>query len=330
VSRRRGSPRGGPGEPPVGPKRRAAKTARSSPPPPPADPIDRAWAWLFGPQPIERLELLRILVPLAILGFMAARIAHADHWLSTTGFTVPDLGQEDYRQPLYLPPVPPWLAWAVGAAMVVSGLMLAAGCFTRWAAAVFFALLLYVALADRLAAFTVSKLGPLLVLALFFSPCGARFSVDAWRAHRREPGRPLPTRVDGGSVRFFQVFLPVFYMSSGICKARGDWLDRGDVLWTHIHDSYQTWVSYALGNALPAWSWPVFQGTVLVFECLAPVLFAVRYTRLPTLGFYVMMHAMIGLMFGPVIFFSWLMISLLVACYLPAPWLRAAMRRLPG
>jgi uncharacterized membrane protein YphA (DoxX/SURF4 family) len=284
--------------------------------------------WLFRPQPVERLELLRILVPLAILAFMAARVAHADHWLSTSGFTVPDLGREDYRQPLYIAPLPPGAAWAVAFLMVGSGLMLALGALTRPAAMVFAATLFYVALADRLAAFTVSKIGPLLVTVLLFSPCGARYSIDAWLARRRDPDRALPTRVPGGSVRFIQIYLPVFYMSSGICKARGDWLERGDVLWTHIHDSYQTSVSYLFATVMPGWSWPLLQGAVLCFECLAPILFAARRTRLGALAFGVSMHAMIGLMFGPVIWFSLLMISLLLAGYLPAPWLGAAMRRL--
>jgi hypothetical protein len=42
--------------------------------------------------------------------------------------------------------------------------------------------------------------------------------------------------------------------------------------------------------------------------------------------FGVGMHLMIGLMFGPVIWFSLLMMTLLVASYAPAPWLARALR----
>jgi hypothetical protein len=39
------------------------------------------------------------------------------------------------------------------------------------------------------------------------------------------------------------------------------------------------------------------------------------------------MHAMIGLMFGPVVWFALLMASLLAACFLPEPWLLRLFRR---
>ncbi len=283
-----------------------------------------AWVgdWVNRPQPIVRLETLRILVPIAILGFMSSRIVHADHWLSDEGFTVPDLGGSDWRQPLYIPPVPGWAAWLVGVALVASGLFLAVGFRTRLAAGTFAALLFYVALADRLAAFTVSKIGPVLIFALVVSPCGVRYSIDAWLSRPRQ-GAPLPDLVAGGNVRFFQALLPVFYFSSGICKARGDWLDHPAVLWTHLHSSYQTPVSYFLASSLPSWCWTVLQGLTLAFEVFAPLWFAIASTRPFALGYGIVMHLMIGLMFGPVVWFSLLMISVLIACYAPERWLRS-------
>lgn len=279
------------------------------------------------PQPIVRLEALRILLPLAILAFMSHRIAYADHWLSTAGFVVPDLATADWRQPFYLAPVSPWVAWTICGLMIASGLSLAAGFQTRWAAGLFAACLFYVAVADRLAAFTVSKLGPILVVALLVSPAGARFSVDAWRRRRTNPNTPLPDRVEGGYVLFFQLLLAVFYFSSGACKARGDWLSHSTVLWTHLHDSYQTPVSHLLANWLPTWSWTVLQWTTLAFEFFAPLWFGWRRTRMAALTYGVAMHAMIGVMFGPVIWFSLLMTCLLIACYAPERWLWSAFTR---
>jgi uncharacterized membrane protein YphA (DoxX/SURF4 family) len=280
---------------------------------------------VFGPRPIARLVTLRILAPLAILGFMASRIHHADDWLSTAGFRVPPI-EGDWRQPLILPALPVWAAWSLCVALVVSGLATAAGAATRWSSAVFAVLLAYVALADRLAAFTVSKLSPIVVLGLCLSPSGARASVDAWLRRRRDPTAALPTRVSGGCVSFFQFLLPVFYLSSGIVKACGDWLTEPYVLWTHLHDSYQTTVSWLLANHLPAWMWTVVQGAVLAFECGAPVWFGSRWTRPYALAFAVAMHLGIGLMFGPVIWFSLLMITLLISSYAPERWLVRALR----
>ncbi|HEV3032220.1 MAG TPA: HTTM domain-containing protein [Polyangia bacterium] len=281
-----------------------------------------AWLrrWLDAPQPIERLVLLRVLVPLAVLGFLSSRLVHADHWLGSAGFRVPDLGG-DWRQPLYLPAMPPWAAWTVAVVIALSGLSLVAGFATPVAAAVLALLVGYATLADRLEAFTVTKLAPPLTLALLLAPCGARYSVDAWLRRRRRPAAPLPTTGGSGTIRFFQVFLVTMYSATGIAKARGDWLTH-QVLWTHLHDQYQTAAAWLIMRATPAWGWWILQGLVLLFEVGAPLWFALPWTRRPALVIGLGMHAMIGLMFGPVVWFALLMASMLVACFLPEEPLR--------
>lgn len=301
-------------------KRQQRRGGHAASPPPTA----RRGTWIddfVAPQPIIRLELLRILVPLCILGFMSTRLVHADHWIGSAGFSVPDLGG-DWRQPLYLPPLPDWAAWSLAAAMVVSGLSMAAGFLTRYASGLFFLCLIWVAFADRLAAFTVTKLGSVLVLALFLSPCGARYGVDAWLRWRRKGDEaPMPTHVTGPTLRFFQLLLVFMYFSSGLCKARNDWLEVPNLLWTHLHGSYQTAVTHAAANYMPTWSWNLLQGITLGFEALAPLWFGLRSTRRWALYWGLLMHGMIGLMFGPVIWFSLLMASLLFACFAPCSWL---------
>jgi uncharacterized membrane protein YphA (DoxX/SURF4 family) len=281
---------------------------------------------VFEPQPIIRLELLRILAPLAIVGFMSSRILHADDWLSDAGFHVPPI-DNDWRQATGLSPLPVWAAWTVAITLALTGLAVAAGAFTRWTSAVFAILLVYVALADRLASFTVSKISPAIVLAVCLSPAGARWSVDAWLRKRRDPKWQPPTHVSWGSVRFFQFFLPVFYLSSGYAKAHGEWLSQPYLLYSHLHDSYQTFVSWFLANYMPAFLWTVLQGITLVFECGAPVWFALPWTRPFAFLWGVAMHAMIGLMFGPVIWFSLLMISLLVSSYGPTAWIQKQLEK---
>ena len=290
--------------------------------------VDRVAHLLFDPQPLVRLELVRIAAPLAILGFMSSRLAQPADWLSDQGFRIPDLG--GWRQPVSMPPVPLWGAYVICAVLVVSGLATAAGAKTRIASAVFAASLVYVALADRLAAFTVSKLAPMIALVLCLTPSGTRYSIDAWLRRRRDGSPGEVTLVSGGCVRFFQLLLPLFYMSSGICKMRGEWLSNSYVLWTHIHDSYQTAVSWWLGNHLPQPAWPVLQGITLAFEVGAPLWFSNRFTRPYALAWGIGMHAMIGLMFGPVIWFSLLMIVLLFASYAPLPWLQIIVRERAG
>jgi hypothetical protein len=289
--------------------------------------FDRVARWLDAPQPVLRLELVRILAPLAILGFMTSRISYADEWLGDGGFRVPELATADYRQPFYLPTLPSWAAWAVASVLVVSGLALAAGYRARRAALVFAAAAVFVALSDRLAAFSVSKMTPMVAIALAVSPCGRRFSIDAFLRKRRDPTVKLPKDVSSGSVRFFQVLLPVIYSASGIAKARGDWLSHDHVLWTHLHDSYQTAVTVFVANTLPAGGWTLLQGVVLAFEAGAPIWFAWSRSRVPALVVGVGMHTGIGLMFGPVRWFALLMATLLVASFMPGWLLRRAARR---
>jgi hypothetical protein len=278
-----------------------------------------------APTSVLRLEIIRVLAPLAILGFMAPRLAHADEWLGRSGFRMPELAT-DTRQPLYLPGMPPLVVGLVAATMVLAGLSCSAGWKTRWSALLFASVLAFVALSDRLAAFTVSKIGPVVILTLALGPAGRRMGVDAWRARRR--GEPLsPLAAPQGSLRFIQCFLPVFYCASGLAKAAGDWLSNPLILYTHVHDSYQTPVSFLIAEVLPRWAWAILPWPVLFFETFAPLWFALRLTRPIAFLYAVSLHVMIGLMFGPVIWFALLMIALNMGAYLPDAWLAPLERR---
>ena len=119
-------------------------------------------------------------------------------------------------------------------------------------------------------------------------------------------------------------------MASGIAKARGDWLHEPLVLYTQIHGSYQTSVAYELARLTPGWLWTLLQGAVLIFETTAPLTFAFERTRRFALVFGLGMHAMIGLMFGPVVWFALMMMTLLAAGYAPErmlPFTRSRARR---
>jgi len=281
--------------------------------------LGKIWDWIHEPLPVLRLEIIRMAAPLAILGFMSGRLAHADEWIGDHGFRVPDLGG-DWRQPIYVPPLPSTVAWAVAVAMVASGLACAAGLWTRKAGLVFAATLAFVAVSDRLAAFTVSKMSPVVMLAVALGPAGSRLGVDAARRRKRTGKRPKKLR-PAASLRFLQCLLVVIYSASGIAKARGDWLKMPLVLWTQLHDSYQTAVSFALASHLPGWSWTVMQGLVLTFEMGAPLWLGMPRTRPFAFVFALGMHAMIGLMFGPVLWFALLMMALLVGGYAPDAWI---------
>lgn len=282
--------------------------------------LEKLWRRFAAPQPIVRLELIRILVPLAVLGFLSSRMLHVDDWLGVSGFHVPDLGRANARQPFYVAPLSAEAARVLVGLLIASGLGLAAGALTRVSGALFTVSLLYADLVDRLSEFTVSKLGVVLALVLTLSPAGARLSVDNLRRRGRE------TLVSAGYVRAFQLLIVCFYLASGIAKYNGDW-PMGPVIWSQIHDSYQTPVAVFLGATLPAWAWIALQLCTLVYEAGAPVWFFVPWTRPVALAFGLTMHLMIGLMFGPLIWFSLLMMSLLVGGFAPARWLEQALPR---
>jgi hypothetical protein len=274
--------------------------------------------WIEEPMPVLRIELFRIFGPLFILGFMSRRFVYADEWIGPVGFRVPPLGG-DWRQPMYIPAVPTGVAWTIAVVMVVAGLAVSLGYRTRTSALVFASTLAFVALSDRLAAFTVSKISPVLMIAVAIGPSGTRLGVDAWR--KRQAGGKRPRKMRPlGSVRFLQLFLPTFYSSSGIAKARGDWLTTPHLLWTHLHDTYQTSISFLIASITPGWAFNVLQALVLAFEAGAPVWFAIRGTRNYAFVFGMGLHLMIALMFGPVIWFGFLMMSVLAAAYMPESW----------
>jgi uncharacterized membrane protein YphA (DoxX/SURF4 family) len=275
--------------------------------------VGRISAFIEAPMPVLRLEIIRIFAPLAVLGFMSQRLLHADEWIGDAGFRVPDLGG-DFRQPLWIPPLPSTAAWVVAATMLVTGLLCAAGVRTRITALAFAATLAFVALSDRLAAFTVSKISPVIMIAVAVGPAGSRLGVDAWMRLRRGQS-PAPAVQPLGSVRFVQLMLSMFYCASGVAKGAADWVLVPGVLWTHMHDSYQTAVAFFLSSAMPSWVWTPLQAAVLVFEALAPLWFGLRRTRPFALLFGLGMHLMIGLMFGPVIWFALLMMTLLVGSF---------------
>jgi uncharacterized membrane protein YphA (DoxX/SURF4 family) len=281
--------------------------------------LDRVSAWIDQPMSVLRIEIVRICAPLAILGFMSSRLAHADEWIGDAGFRVPDLGG-DWRQPLYIPALASWGAWAVAGAMIVSALACVIGYKTRPSALVFAVVLAFVALSDRVAAYTVTKLSPIVMLAVALGPAGSRLGVEAYFRRRRTGKRPRTMR-RSGSVRFLQLLLVAIYSASGIAKARGDWLSHPLVLWSHLHDSYQTPIAFALASVLPAWIWTLLQALVLGFELFAPLWFGFARTRTYAFVFGLGMHAMIGLMFGPVLWLALLMMTLLVAGYMPERFL---------
>jgi len=285
--------------------------------------------WLDEPQPVLRLELIRMLAPLAMLGFFSSRLEHVGDWVGDDGFRLPDF-YDAARHPIDVPALSGAETTLFAIALVVAALAVSIGFHPRKAALLLAVCVAYAALGDRLSTFTVTKITPALALALAASPCGSDYGVDAWLEKRRDPAFRPPRCVAGGSIRFFQAFLCTMYCASGVAKIRGDWLSYPYVLWSHLHDDQQTRLSVFMANTLPRAGWTVAQGAVLLFETLAPLWFALPQTRTVALVFALGMHAFIGASFWPVRWFAMLMASLLLGAFLPAEVLRRISDRRPA
>ena len=245
----------------------------------PANLYDAWQRFWFSPQPAHRIAILRIVAPLAILGLLSSRLLNFREFFTDAGYHIPDLiagpgGRSFFfhlihgrvQQPFYIHPIGELAAHVVAILVVVFGLCVSLGLFTRVSTLVFAALLVYVALFDRVSAVSVNKLGTIVMIALCFCPSGARYSLDALMRRR-----PPPDDIPGAPLRFLQVQLVVMYCASGLCKSiQGDWLHNGYVLWSQLHGHYQTSLAFFLGGHLPSWVWPPLQGTVLALRTLRP------------------------------------------------------------
>jgi hypothetical protein len=87
-------------------------------------------------------------------------------------------------------------------------------------------------------------------------------------------------------------------------------------------------VTLFLANLLPPVAWTLFQVATLTLETFAPLWFSWSKTRPYALVAAVGMHAMIGLMFGPVRYFAMLMMTLIIASHLSEARLDAVTRKL--
>jgi len=73
------------------------------------------------------------------------------------------------------------------------------------------------------------------------------------------------------------------YLASGVAKIRGGWVTDPNVIWSHLHDSYQTALTHFMARTVPALGWTIFQYVTLLYEVGAPVSYALPETRLPAL-----------------------------------------------
>jgi hypothetical protein len=155
--------------------------------------------------------------------------------------------------------------------------------------------------------FGVDTIGTFFLLYLCFTPCAARFSLDA---QRRTGRRPKQTAIGHLFWRLMQVQVCIIYGYSGLTKLQGQrWWD-GSAFWDVLSaGNLQRWDMSFVAHA------PIVIATVvylvLLWEVYFPALIWLPKLRLPMLAFGVAMHIGIFL-FMNLPSFGFLMISLYV------------------
>jgi hypothetical protein len=280
------------------------------------------WSWWTEPVRAERLAALRIGVGIALM-------------VDVLGTYLPRAGDFFGRDSLGAPGVLTWpvvhpLDWHRGllfgiespAAWLLvllvwagAGLLLVRGVRPRGAAGVAWLLGVCVLAVNDYLHNGGDRVRNILLFYLLLCPCGAAWSIDAWRR------RAGPVYIPPWPLRLLFVQLAMIYFFNGVYKLLGEGWQTGDVLHYVVGDlSWSRW-SYAQVPVPPV-VLRLLTWTVLAFELGFPLLVSMPVTRRPVLLLGAAFHIGTGvaLQIGP---FPLYMLCL----YLPLlPWERLADR----
>ena len=203
-----------------------------------------------------------------------------------------------------------WIESSIGvtilhAAALAVFALLTLGCYTRVVSVLAF--LTAVAYANRIPAamFGLDQVNTIIAFYLMIGPCGARFSIDAWRRRRRDRGTeamPIEPSISANiATRLLQVHLCVIYFFAGVSKLQGPAWWNGTAIWGAVANlEYQsidlTWLA----------DWPLtvnfLTHTVIVWELSYCIFVWHRSTRPIVLLIAVAMHAGIACCLGMITF----------------------------
>src|SRR6185369_12418823 len=142
----------------------------------------------------------------------------------------------------------PTVLWAVHIAGLVVFVLFTIGLWTRPMSVLAFVLTVSYAHRAPLAMFGLDQINAMLAMHLLLAPCGAMFSVDAWRVRRMRRIPIVRSTSSNIATRLIQVHLCVLYLFAGMSKLQGQaWWD-GTAIWNAVANlEYQsldmTWLS---------------------------------------------------------------------------------------
>lgn len=192
----------------------------------------------------------------------------------------------------------PALLWVLHLAALVVLAMLTVGLFTRVTAVL--AWIITLSYCQRLtgALFGLDQINVFIATYVMLGASGAVWSIDRWRALRRDPAAPVRPAVSTNiAIRLLQLHLCVIYLFGGIGKMRGEMWWDGSALWFAFASlEYQsldmTW------TVRHRWLLALLTHTTVFWETFYSFLIWPRLTRPICLLLAVFVHAGIGITLG--------------------------------
>ncbi len=199
--------------------------------------------------------------------------------------------------------------------MVISALLIAAGAYTRTAAAVFFTAFVYTELIDKTTYLNHYYLVSLVAFLLIWLPSDRLWAL--------KPAHPSKTSIPAGAYTVLRWQFGLVYFFAGVAKLNADWLLRGEPLGTWLKGfSHLPFLGSILANdsiaIVMSWGGAVFDLTIWMW------LLSGRLRWLAVMmavGF----HLTVGVLF-PIGIFPWVML-LGVSLFLPPEWPRQFLSR---
>ncbi len=206
---------------------------------------------------------------------------------------------------------PEAMTWAF-VALVVLGLMIAAGAFYRLSVAAFLVLFTYVELIDVTNYLNHYYLVSLVGVLLLFLPANRVWSFDGWLAKRR--GRPRVLHVPNIAVWVARLQIGTVYFFAGLAKLQSDWLIHAQPLNIWMSSRVDTPV---IGPFLEEWWVALAMGWAgFLYDTTIPIWLSWRKTRFPAFVVLCIFHAFTGLFFT-IGMFPWIMTGFALVFFEP-------------
>ncbi len=218
---------------------------------------------------------------------------------------------------------PGWGMYVHFAALGLFSIGIAAGCFYRVCAALFFLGFTYVELIDRTTYLNHYYWMSLVSLMMVFLPLHRAASVDAWRSNRPERNPEAKSGfVPAGVIWILRAQVAAVYLFAGIAKLNPDWLFHGLPLRIWLYQQAdlpligpllaEAWAAYAM-----SWAGAIFDLTIAGWLLW-------KRTRVWGCAVLAAFHVMTAILFPRLGVFPWLMMGAALI-FLPPDWPRQLM-----